>query len=264
MKAYKIPFIIIFIGCAIVFLAVSMTPPKVVAAQCASPSSCKTCHETNGQDPVSNKGIWHTQHASFDYCTVCHGGSQDAADKDTAHQGIVVKVGSMTGTCVNCHQKDYQDRLATYTAALGVNVAIPTPGALCTPTPSVFGSEQSVNPPASGVVGAIPTGSSPSGNTKTASTPNRTGNLILTVLLIFILAGGGTYVVLSEKKRKLMPVLETEKVEIPPAEIIPPEVTAMTPELAKLTPAGLKALHRLLRHPKDASDLFVELDKEID
>jgi hypothetical protein len=260
MKSAKIPFMILFLGCALVFFGVSLTPPKTVQAQCASPSSCKTCHETNGQDPVNQKDVWHTQHAVFDYCTVCHGGSRDAADKTAAHQGMAVKLSGMTGTCVNCHAKDYQDRLAAYTAVLGVDVDIPTPGALCTPTPDVFGSEQSIVIPAVEQAAVSPSGGTSSGQTRPAA--NSTGNLILTILLIALVGGGGSYVYFSEKKRKMNPSRVESPGELQPE--VATELDAMIPELAKLTPDGLRALRHLIRRPEQASEWFEKMDQEKD
>lgn len=255
MKTAKIPFLIFFAGCIVLFLGVSLTPPKSVQAQCSNPSSCKTCHETNGQDPINSVGIWHTQHAVFDYCTACHGGNRDAADEATAHQGMVVQLSGMSGTCVNCHASDVNDRLKTYTAVLGVNVTAPTPGALCTPTPDVFGMNQAL---------PLPT-EKPGGSTIPAGMPaekktNPTGNLILTGLLIVLVAGGGTYIFQNEKRlRSNLPETDRKGASrsTPAA-----EVEEIIPELEQLTPEGLNALKKLVQDPRRASELFEQMEKD--
>src|SRR5512142_1526808 len=60
------------------------------SAQCGSQaSSCKNCHEVQGQDPVSAKGDWHAQHQFGDFCANCHAGNTQATDKAAAHTGMV-------------------------------------------------------------------------------------------------------------------------------------------------------------------------------
>lgn len=64
-----------FFGLFGVFLASSyyLGPQKTAQAACgASTSSCKTCHEVKGEDPVSKKGDWHVQHSFGDFCQACH------------------------------------------------------------------------------------------------------------------------------------------------------------------------------------------------
>ena len=64
----------------------SATP---VNAQCGSQaSSCKNCHEVQGEDPVNNDGTaWHPSHAFGDFCYICHAGNNQAIDKAEAHTG---------------------------------------------------------------------------------------------------------------------------------------------------------------------------------
>lgn len=93
-----------------------LTQPKVTQAACgASTSSCKTCHEVKGEDPVSKKGDWHTQHAFGDFCQACHLGVATETDKAKAHVGIVAKpLAQPDQSCVSCHPSDSAARVAKY------------------------------------------------------------------------------------------------------------------------------------------------------
>ncbi|RME42806.1 MAG: hypothetical protein D6791_16890, partial [Chloroflexi bacterium] len=92
-------------------------------AQCGSSvSSCKNCHEVQGQDPVNDKGEWHTAHAFGDFCEFCHAGNVQAQDKAAAHQGLVDPFSDVKAGCQSCHPDDYMDRAQKYAAALGVEL----------------------------------------------------------------------------------------------------------------------------------------------
>lgn len=93
-------------------------------AQCGSSmSSCKNCHEVQGQDPVNDKGAWHQQHAFGDFCEFCHAGDVQAKDKDAAHQGMVDPMGDVKASCQGCHPDDYMDRAQQYASALGITIS---------------------------------------------------------------------------------------------------------------------------------------------
>ncbi len=110
---------------AILLAALSM--PCRLSAQCgSSASSCKSCHETQRQDPVNTKGIWHTQHAFGDFCEFCHAGNVKAKDKDAAHAGSILNpLGDVKGSCQSCHPNDFMQRAQKYAAALGVTISAP-------------------------------------------------------------------------------------------------------------------------------------------
>ncbi|EGW37520.1 hypothetical protein [Desulfosporosinus sp. OT] len=90
--------------------------PKVTEAACgASTSSCKTCHEVKGEDPVSKKGNWHIQHAFGDFCQACHLGVATETDKAKAHVGVVAKpLAQPDQSCASCHPSDSAARVAKY------------------------------------------------------------------------------------------------------------------------------------------------------
>ncbi len=126
MQNKKFPFILIIIGFAILITVglLILTPARQVNAQCGSQaSSCKNCHETQGQDPVNNDGTtWHTQHAFGDFCYLCHAGNNQATDKTAAHTGMVAPLSDIVTNCKNCHPKDYESLAQEYAAVLGVTV----------------------------------------------------------------------------------------------------------------------------------------------
>lgn len=92
------------------------SPTIITQAACgASTSSCKTCHEVKGEDPVSQKGDWHTQHAFGDFCQACHLGAATETDKTKAHAGVVAKpLTQPDQSCASCHPADSAARAAKY------------------------------------------------------------------------------------------------------------------------------------------------------
>jgi len=94
-----------------------------VSAQCGSQAStCKDCHEVQGQMPVNADGTgWHQSHAFGDFCYICHAGNQQAAEKDAAHTGMVSPFADTKASCQQCHPKDLDDRAKVYTDILGVS-----------------------------------------------------------------------------------------------------------------------------------------------
>ncbi len=94
-----------------------------VAAQCGSQaSSCKNCHETQGQMPVNTSGEWHTAHAFGDFCEFCHAGNVQATEKDEAHAGLVAPLSDVKASCQSCHPDDYMEQAQSYASILGVEI----------------------------------------------------------------------------------------------------------------------------------------------
>lgn len=103
-----------------------LTSPKVTEAACgASTSSCKTCHEVKGEDPVSKKGDWHIQHSFGDFCQACHLGAATETDKTKAHVGLVKPLAQPDQTCATCHPADSAARVVKYG---GTATGAPTSG----------------------------------------------------------------------------------------------------------------------------------------
>ncbi len=190
---------ILLAGVLLVFGIIWMQTPQTVDAQCGNPSSCKTCHEIQGKDPVNTNGAWHVDHVPYDACAVCHGGNRDAKDETTAHVGVVNQLAGMTASCQNCHTDDLTQACNTYATTLGV---------------TIDGSTLSAQKPSGSLVsvfGAQPAGPSAPASATNISAPiavqpetkpqNTTGNLILGLLLVAGVAGGSGYVVWNERRR---------------------------------------------------------------
>ncbi|MBP6179915.1 MAG: hypothetical protein KA473_16820 [Anaerolineales bacterium] len=100
-----------------------------VSAQCGSQAStCKDCHEVQGQMPVNADGTgWHQSHAFGDFCYICHAGNQQAAEKDAAHTGMVSPFADTKASCQQCHPKDLDERAKVYMDILGVSAGSAAP-----------------------------------------------------------------------------------------------------------------------------------------
>src|SRR5450759_1323790 len=71
MQVKKLSIMMVTAGILLIIgMGIWLASAQPVHAQCGSQaSSCKNCHETQGQMPVNNDGTaWHTQHAFGDFC----------------------------------------------------------------------------------------------------------------------------------------------------------------------------------------------------
>jgi hypothetical protein len=103
--------------------AMMVASAQPASAQCGtSASSCKSCHETQGQMSVANNGDWHKAHAFGDFCEFCHAGNVQAKDKAAAHEGMVAPLGDVKASCQGCHPDDYNPLAEKYAAVLGVKL----------------------------------------------------------------------------------------------------------------------------------------------
>ncbi len=115
---------VMVVGALLAAAFMVLSAPPQAHAQCgSSASSCKACHEVQGQDPVSDKGDWHVAHAFGDFCEFCHAGNVQATDKDAAHQGLVDPLEDVKASCQSCHPQDYMDKAQVYASALGVELS---------------------------------------------------------------------------------------------------------------------------------------------
>ena len=234
------------------------------SAQCGSQaSSCKNCHEVQGQTPVNGDGTaWHTSHAFGDFCYICHAGNNQAKDKTEAHTGMVPPLSDIKASCIQCHPDDLQELAQVYATTLGVEI----------------GSSAS---PSSG---ETTTGSSPaSAQTVTASVPAATeldvddpnlinyvqryneivlgkkpfnwGNAILIALIGMIAVGGGSFVATREKLIKVS-FGDTQKA----SDEFPGDVVEMLPALAGLKPSSRNVLKNVLRNPHQAERVLSLID----
>lgn len=117
-------FLVLFISGAF-----SVSPALAQCGDNPPNSSCITCHEQQGADPISQKGEWHKIHAYKDCCWNCHGGNTQAQTSELAHEGMTAHpLNDIYTDCQSCHQ-DYSERAERFAALLGV-----TPVSLATPT----------------------------------------------------------------------------------------------------------------------------------
>ncbi len=178
-------------------MMIAALPAQNASAQCKSLSACKNCHETQEQATVSTLGVWHSDHAAYDFCDACHGGVRDASAAEAAHVGVTTQLKAMSGQCGACHAEDLESRLNTYAATL--NVTVDQTG---------LQTVQQRNP-LSSFVGAQPVEVDPKsasqqvpldGKKASAQPINQTGNLILAGLLVVGVIGGGSYVTWNERR----------------------------------------------------------------
>lgn len=120
-KSYLMP---IFLGVILIASLFILLPATKASAQCGSQaSSCKNCHETQGQDPVNSDGTtWHTQHQQIDACVSCHAGNPQSTDKTQSHTGMVAWYSDVKAGCASCHPDDYTQLAQEYATTLGVSL----------------------------------------------------------------------------------------------------------------------------------------------
>jgi len=244
-------------------------------AQCGSQaSSCKNCHEVQGQLPVNNNGDWHTSHAFGDFCEFCHAGNVQAMDVDAAHSGMVDPLSDVQASCAACHPSDTLELAQIYAVALGVEVGTGSSGGTSGGEPPQGGSTAG-----EGSSGTVIDLAPPEIVTEDLVDFNRRydetvlgvrevnwGNVILGIMIAAVAVGGGGFVVWNERRLRprTKPMAEKREESVAPVltiEGISPEVSALIPQLEALNPLGRKALAKLLENPEEASDLLFRLSR---
>jgi hypothetical protein len=232
-------------------------------AQCGSQaSSCKNCHEVQGKDPVNADGTgWHQSHAFGDFCYICHGGNNQATEKDASHAGMVAPLSDVQAACQQCHPNDLQDRAQVYAKILNVDVGGGAPAAAAQAT-----AEPTATPGAAADPGepAAPAGAGGTlvdyvqryDENALGKKPLNVGNIILGVLIVAMVIGGGGLVVTREGLVRVS-FKDTKPVQGE----YPTDVVDMVPSLARLKPGARKSLQRMLKKPDAAADLMDALDK---
>ena len=266
MPYRKTPFLW-FLG-GLVLLVVGATLWLMTAqpseAQCGSQaSSCKNCHEVQGQDPVNNDGTdWHKSHAFGDFCYICHGGNQQAADKDAAHAGMVAPLSDIEAGCQQCHPNDLQKRAQVYANALGIDLtsagsAGPASSAPDTTTTNTTTTNTTTAP------SALPVAAAPFTAKLSVDDPNMVdytqryneivlgerpvnwGNIAVIIIIELLVVGGGAFVVVNEIRRNTLRG-KTRQV----AGEYPEDVVAMLPVLAGLKSQTRQTLAKILANPQ--------------
>ncbi|HML21961.1 MAG TPA: hypothetical protein PKD09_09945 [Aggregatilinea sp.] len=285
------PFLLSSFGLVLILTAAVfwMIPSQPAAAQCGSQaSSCKSCHEVQGEMPVNSDGTgWHESHAFGDFCYICHAGNQQATDMDAAHTGMVDPLSDINASCQMCHADDLDARAQVYADELGIDLASlssgsgPAAPAADTPAGDTSGGEATVDDStesaAPSVVEHITT-NIPANNQIDLNDPNvvdyverydeivlgkhptNWGNIVLAGLIGLMLVGGGGFVVYNEmhisaSAEKPLPV-ETSAT-------YPADVVDMLPALARLKVQTRQTLRRIIENPKKADKVIGLIDSVV-
>jgi hypothetical protein len=198
------PLILFSFAVLITLVGIWISPSKEVSAQCTDPSSCKTCHEIQGQKPVSESSTWHQEHVIFDFCAACHGGDRDAPGIEVAHAGMVTSLEAMPLNCKSCHSNELETCVVAYADEAGADGD--DLGAAIVTALDFVEDESLITQMQSGtLVGPQAPGTQGSTVPDPAQSFGGTADIFLLVLLIFSLAGGGVYVVWNEHRLRSSP-----------------------------------------------------------
>jgi hypothetical protein len=260
MRPKKLSFLFLAAGCVLLITVgiFFLFPAQPVSAQCGSQaSSCKNCHETQGQDPVNNDSTtWHTQHAFGDFCYLCHAGNNQATDKTAAHTGMVTPLSDIVASCKSCHAKDYESKAQIYATTLGVTLgsggsALTTAASQPAGSTATAATQAVVVPP-----GDMVDYSQRYDEVVLGKKPANVGNVIMIVLIVILVLGGGFFILRREGWIKVS-FQETRQIK----GSYPADVVDMAPEIARLKPGARKDLRQILSKPATAAELFALVAK---
>ncbi|MFC2063494.1 hypothetical protein ACFLXB_00160 [Chloroflexota bacterium] len=251
--------------CLIAAAGILMVNVNPVGAQCgSSASSCKNCHEVQGEMVVNTDGTaWHTSHAFGDFCYICHAGNQQVMDKNESHASMVPPLSDIKASCQQCHLDDLQERAQVYASALDIEIGINPTGNTSDATPESNTSTE-----------IQPIGDTPINNEIDMDDPNLVnyvenydrivlgknptnwGNVILLVMIGMLVVGGGGFVIMKEK---LVNVTfgDTKKIEGE----YPEEIVDMLPAIKQLNPKLRKSLKNVLDQPDKADKVLRFFDE---
>jgi len=262
MQHKKTVFLFLFAGMALVIAAsifLATAPPA--SAQCGSQaSSCKNCHEVQGQDPVNSDGTdWHQSHAFGDFCYICHGGNQQATDEDTAHQGMEDPLSDIQAACQQCHAEDLEKRAQVYADTLGVEIgsgstSATSDSAAIAPVSTVTATLATTNQNCNEIEVDDPDIINYAQNYDEivlGKKPFNWGNTILMGMIGLVVVGGGGFVITREKLINVK-FGDTRKVE----NEYPADVVEMLPKIAGLKAGTRKSLNHVLDKPKKADKVL--------
>ncbi len=251
---------------AVVWLAIA--PP--VKAQCGSQaSSCKNCHEVQGELSVNSDGTsWHQAHAFGDFCYICHAGNNQATDKDEAHAGMVPPLSDIKASCMQCHPSDLDERAQVYATTLGIELGAAGGAAVSPADNAASGSETASVSSEGSVAASVPLSAELDVNDPNlvdyaknydeivlGKTPTNWGNVILSVLIVLGIVGGGGFIL---KNENLVNVKFGDMKK--PDDEYPAEVVDMLPSLAELKPKNRRSLGKLLAYPKKTEKILDAID----
>jgi hypothetical protein len=269
MHIKKTPIFFLLTGMALLLAtSLALASASPASAQCGSQaSSCKNCHEVQGQDPVNNDGTaWHQSHSFGDFCYICHAGNNQAKDETAAHEGLEDPLSDIKASCQQCHTADLVARAQVYATTLGVDLASGSPAAAAAPV-AAGDSAAAASPPSAS------SASAPSCNDLDVNDPNAVnyaqnydqivlgkkpinwGNSILMVLIGLIAVGGGGFVITRENLMNIS-FGDTRKVN----DEYPADVVEMLPGIAGLKAKARKSLKNVLDNPDKASKVLDLMD----
>lgn len=258
-----------FLGGLLLALAIVILQPATPAsAQCGSQaSSCKNCHEVQGQMPVNSDGTgWHQSHAFGDFCYICHAGNNQSMDKAAAHTGMVSPLTDIKASCQQCHPNDLEARAQVYATTLGVEIGGGASASTEGGQPAAASQPTAVSQPAAPVSAPVVTEISVDdpnlvdyaqryNEIVLGIKPVNWGNIILLIMIGFVAIGGGGFVAAREKLIKIS-FGETKPVEGE----YPAEVVDLLPEIINLKSTGRKTLKQLLANPRKAEKVLGLID----
>lgn len=259
-------------GLALVIAAsIFLATPLAASAQCGSQaSSCKNCHEVQGEMPVNADGTgWHQSHAFGDFCYICHAGNNQATDKAAAHEGMVAPLSDIQAACQQCHVADLDARAQVYADALGVTVgsgsAAQAPAGADAVPVSVDSAVSASSNQCNEVVVDDPNTIDYAANYDEivlGKKPTNWGNMILMGMIGLMLVGGGGFVVTREKFINVK-FGDTKAVD----NEYPADVVEMLPKIASLKADTRKSLKNVLENKKadkvlDLMDAVIKKDEE--
>ena len=261
MQIKKIHPLILLVGFLSLFsLLFLFDNPQPVSAQCGSQaSSCKNCHEVQGNDPVNQDGTdWHQPHAFGDFCEFCHAGNVQSPVQEEAHTSMIAPLANVETSCSTCHE-NYLELAEGYASTLGVELGDATTApAESDPEPAEAQPAQStslVND--CGIDSAIYDKADLIDYTKQYEETvlgirdlNR-GNLILGFLSLAMISGGGLFVALNEKWLTISTKSIPDTIDGFEADNV-----ALLPLIEKVDSKGREALRKLLKKPEKAAKIF--------
>jgi hypothetical protein len=255
MHSKKTAFSFLFAGMAVVIAAsIFLATASPASAQCGSQaSSCKNCHEVQGELSVNADGAgWHQSHAFGDFCYICHAGNNQAKDKVAAHEGMVAPLSDIQAACQQCHVADLEARAQVYATTLGVTIgsgsAAPASGPSEAAPVSAEASPAFESNQCNQIVVDDPNVVNYAQNYDEivlGRKPVNWGNMILLGMIGVIVVGGGGFVATREKLINVK-FGDTRKVEVE----YPTDVVEMLPKIAGLKPDARKSLKNILDNRK--------------
>jgi hypothetical protein len=277
-----------FLGSLLLIIVFVLWTPTV-NAQCGSESSsCKDCHEVQGELSVNNDGTgWHESHAFGDFCHICHAGNLQATEADAAHLGMVAPLEDIEASCQSCHPNDLMERAQVYAVTLGIEiggsasnptlVTAPINTDLATLVTTPIHEEAALIEQAAVVPVAEQATACPVIDTQLAvddpnlvdyaqryneivlgERPINWGNITLIGMIGLVVLGGGSFVIFNEVRLSRLS-RETVKIEGE----YPADVVEMLPDIVRLKPQTRKTLENILNNPEKTDKVLGLIDAAV-